>query len=142
MIARAPVTHTIKIPGEPVPWKRTAYFNGRRLTPERCGHYKSVLRSYMMLFGPKSPLRGPLRVDYLFVHAPTKEDRKRKRGRRWCAKNKGDSDNLQKAINDAGNGLVWDDDRQIVCGEFRVVVGAWDEQPRVEIDVMPVGEVS
>jgi Holliday junction resolvase RusA-like endonuclease len=58
-------------------------------------------------------------------------------------KNGGDLDNIAKAVLDAGNGILWDDDRQIVSLS---ICKLYVEVPRVEVEMLVVdaaaGEVS
>lgn len=51
----------------------------------------------------------------------------------WADEHHGDADNVVKAYGDAGNGLLWDDDKQIVEGHFWCALDR--KNPRVEVTV-------
>ena len=53
-------------------------------------------------------------------------------------KSRGDFDNLAKLVCDAGNMVLWQDDRQIVEAHVYVVRG--DPGPRTEIEVREITE--
>lgn len=97
------------------------------------------------LENPRSPIYpdSPLSV-WLFVvlPLPTSEHRKtRVTPRRWCqSQHRGDADNLAKGPLDAGTGILWDDDRQVVSLHVEKVIGEQGEEPRVEMIVMPLEE--
>jgi Holliday junction resolvase RusA-like endonuclease len=85
----------------------------------------------------------PLVVSLLAVFAcPASDHRKREpMPRRWCTKANADVDNLAKAVLDAGNGVCWHDDRQVVELIARKVIGAQGEAPRVEVEVSALDTV-
>lgn len=82
----------------------------------------------------------PLHVEVLAIFAcPTTDYRTREpRPRRWCVKANADVDNLAKAVLDAGNGVLWHDDRQVAVLLAAKVIGAQGEAPAVQIKVGPV----
>lgn len=87
----------------------------------------------------KPPLETPVAVNMLFVFPATKAMSKKKKGspREWMA-NKPDLDNLEKAILDALNKVVYNDDRQ-VCQVFKEkVYGAPSEAPMVRVEIEPL----
>lgn len=51
-----------------------------------------------------------------------------------------DGDNLLKAVQDAGNGIVWADDRQIVDGRYRVHYGQAEDAIELTVWVEGAGE--
>lgn len=97
------------IPGRPVPMERAVSWTGRdavvrRRNGERSRDYRSRVHGYVLAAGRPSPLlRGPLGLElavYAEVTSPTG-------GRR------GDLSNFIKAIEDAFNRVVWEDDRDV-----------------------------
>lgn len=86
---------------------------------------------------PPWPADAPLEVHVLAVF-PLGAAGHLKRGvraRGWHLKHQGDADNIAKAALDAGNGVLWLDDRQVVRLVVEKVVAAQDEAPRVEVRV-------
>lgn len=84
----------------------------------------------------RSPLTGPLRVDFMFVMPrPNSKIWKTKPMPREPHTGKGDWDNLAKSTCDALNGLAWRDDAQIYSATVEKWVAAGDELPRVEIRI-------
>jgi Holliday junction resolvase RusA-like endonuclease len=81
------------------------------------------------------PLEGPLSVYVLAVFPCPKSDHKKRhiQPRKWHTKATGDLDNIAKAVLDAGNGVLWEDDRQIAALQLAKIVGAQHEPPRVEL---------
>lgn len=90
--------------------------------------YRDELRTLWALAGLREPLQGPLAVLMTFAgssRGPT--------GR--ATRRQPDATNLLKAVEDAGNGFLWGDDRQI-----QIIVGAivaWGPAvvPHVTVDV-------
>ena len=81
-----------------------------------------------------SPLEGPLKLHLVFVMPRTQNQffLKKAMPRIWHSK-KPDFDNLEKAICDALNGVVWIDDAQICVTETIKVIAAGNEHPHVEV---------
>jgi Holliday junction resolvase RusA-like endonuclease len=81
-------------------------------------------------------LHGPLFVSIKFIFPRPKGMRwKNKPMPRYAKTSKPDADNLAKAVLDALNGIVWDDDAQVFDLRIIKVVAGGDEQPRTEITV-------
>ena len=78
---------------------------------------------------PPSPLRGPLAVAMTF-YLP-----RPKRSKREYPSVRPDIDNYCKAVMDALNGMIWQDDGQIVQLEASKRYG----EPRAEIEIREVG---
>lgn len=59
--------------------------------------------------------------------------------RRWCGKAK-DADNIAKAIMDAGNGVLYPDDRAIAHLDAWKIIAAQGEPPRTIVSIRQLGE--
>lgn len=127
--------------GDPVPKARPRTVNGHTYTPERTRiHeekiamvYKSRYRDFM--FEKGEPLR--IVVDAYFKIA--KSDKKSVKEDKILGKIRPtgtpDADNVQKAVQDAVNGLAYYDDSQIV----EAVTRKWySDEPRTEIFIARV----
>lgn len=76
-----------------------------------------------------------LRVVCLFPCPAGDHRRTRPPGLRWHTKAQGDADNLAKAVMDAGNGVLWPDDRQIAELAVLKLIVPQGQMPRVEVRV-------
>lgn len=98
----------LMIPGEPqaAPRPKAARAGGVYYP----GDYKENRDATAMLFKSKRKRKaaGQVRLDVWFVRS----DRRRK-----------DADNLLKLILDAGNGILWEDDSQVVAGSWLITFG-------------------
>jgi Holliday junction resolvase RusA-like endonuclease len=104
-------------------------------TPDATRAWNEVARYYMQqaarAHGLDEPLDVPLRVDVVFSY--------RGKGKaRSPHTNKPDRDNLDKAVLDAGNGVIWSDDAVSWCGE---PVKVWGETDCVIVRVTPCNDV-
>ena len=90
--------------------------------PKEARQARLELQAHMIRLTAGQPLiEGPIALEIGLFRAKKRDHRK-----------DGDIDNYQKAILDAGNAVLWVDDRQIVD------LHAWfdeDEEPRVELTV-------
>ena len=127
---------TIVIPGRPRVWQRAvALAGGKHLTPRSMRDDKKTLAWYLRAEFPK-PIDGPVRLDVVAVFPLAKsKSRKRKPPPRGWHSNTPDGDNLLKIIMDAGNGVAWQDDRQIADMRCRKVVGAQGEVAHTTIEI-------
>jgi Holliday junction resolvase RusA-like endonuclease len=115
---------SFSIPGAPVTWKRTNTFNGRRITDVGDRIYRKHVQMCAWSALLKSPL--PRNKRYALTLAV-------------CPATRADSDlsNYLKQIEDALNGVVWDDDSQI----DRVVVDRlWHGEAGVLVTVEVIGD--
>lgn len=151
-------TLVIVVPGEPVPqnqgkvgrWKAKDGREGVTVRqPAKVRHYKVDLQERMYRAAvnagdwPPGHVRGtyfgsvPLAVEIIAVFTlPASKHRKREPvPRRLHTGRYGNCDNLAKAIGDAGEAVLWDDDGQIAELHVRKLWGAQGEAPFVEIRV-------
>jgi len=115
-VARMPVTkRTITIGGDPVPAPRPRVTMNGTYMPDVYVAHKNAL-GWVFKAEVKTPMAGPLVVTLEFH---------RKNRRRV------DLDNLEKTVLDAGNGILWEDDSQIMEMHSRKFLGC--DYPRVEV---------
>jgi Holliday junction resolvase RusA-like endonuclease len=84
---------------------------------------------------------GPVAIAVAaYFPCPKADCRKTKpRGLRWKPNGK-DVDNCLKALMDAGTGILYRDDAQVVAASVRKFIAAQDEQPRTVLYVNEVKE--
>jgi Holliday junction resolvase RusA-like endonuclease len=135
----------VMIPGKPVPQGRgrviTVAGHGAIADPAKSRSWKGVAQVHMQQQCP-TPLEGPLEVQVLAKFpCPGSDYRKReKRPRRWHTKSTGDADNILKACLDAGNGVLWEDDRQVAKATVVKIIAAQEENSAVIIAVGHLGQ--
>jgi crossover junction endodeoxyribonuclease RusA len=122
--AEVPPRITVVIPGHPVPAARMTR-RGRwvKAQARRYLDYREwVQLCCLRAAGARDILAGPLRIALRFYVE---------------GGSRGDWDNLAKAVTDAANGILWEDDRQIV--EARVVIHEVQDPraERAELEVWP-----
>jgi Holliday junction resolvase RusA-like endonuclease len=131
---------SVTIPGPPRPQGRGRAFRvgaGIRVyDPPASRSWKGAAQVHMLKACP-APLDGPLVVLMLAVFAcPASDYLKRGiRPRRWHTKANADVENLEKALLDAGNGILWHDDRQVAVLHGAKIIGAQGEPPGVQVTV-------
>jgi Holliday junction resolvase RusA-like endonuclease len=121
------------------------------MDPTRSRSWKATAQAHALdavqratgVTAPPFPADAPLEVLVLALFpCPSGDHRKREpRPRRWHTKAQGDADNLAKAVLDAGNGVLWLDDRQVARLVVEKMIGAQGEAPRVELVVRPLRDV-
>lgn len=138
MVAPVPIIQQVKvvIPGSPVAQGRgraVPTARGIRVKdPDRSKGWKIKARTCMrMAMRSRSPLLGPLHVEVWFCYVLGRSLKTRARWKDTLP----DSDNLQKALFDAGNGVLWMDDGQIARVVASKVVDRKGSVPRVLIAV-------
>ena len=92
------------IPGPPASWQRATVHAGRTLTPKGMRQAKAHARAALAAAALQwrwEPATGPVRLTLVFV-----------RDRMPDAVP--DASNYVKLYEDAGNGILWDDDRRVV----------------------------
>lgn len=132
------------VPGAPQGKGRArATKTGRMYTPAQTVAYESLVRlAAAAAMGPGRPMDGPLALEIEAVHAvPPSWSNKRRLAALAGELHpvvKPDFDNVAKAIGDAGNGVVWVDDRQIVrC----LSIKRYGARPEVQVRVAALGRL-
>lgn len=104
--------------GNPIPKGRPRYGGGRFRTPESTAEWEKIVDWQARDQWEKNPLPGPLGIEFVFY----REDRR-----------KVDLDNLEKAMLDALQGILYVDDSQI---RKKVGVLSYNpERPGVEVEI-------
>lgn len=103
--------------------------------------WKATLRLAASQAASGGLLDGPLRVDLEFVF-PRQPNRfwKSKPMPRYRKVTKPDRDNLDKAVLDALNGVLWVDDKQVCSGLIEKWHAAGDESPHLLVTVTELSE--
>jgi len=109
---------SITVNGNPIPKGRPQFYMGRAVTPEATRNYEALVRSAAAICWQGDPTTEPVRVELRFWRGD----------KRRC-----DIDNLIKAVLDALNGVVWEDDEQII--ELLAYKNHNKSRPRVDIEV-------
>lgn len=113
---------SFEVLADPIPLARPRFANGHAYLPERSRAYRKILqdaaKAVMRNF---EPLTGALycRLAFYRKFKPT-------------VRNYGDGDNLLKAVFDAFNGLIFNDDSQLV--DISVVKCTDKAEPRVAVE--------
>lgn len=137
----------VTIPGVPVAQGRgRAVRMGagvRVIDPERSRSWKGAAAVFMLqarnAAGLHAPMDGPLSVTIDAYWPRPKSLPKRMGHERLPRPSRPDVDNIAKAVMDAGNGVLWADDGQVVELTIRKwVAGSDGPLPGVYFDVEPV----
>ena len=117
--------------------RATRFGRGIRLyDPKQVHVYKSQLAESAQFMYHDEPLAGPLKVELWFYRPVQKSISKKERSLRITGAHrptvKADVDNFIKSTLDGLNGLLWEDDRQIVD---IVAHKYYSDHPRIEIEV-------
>jgi Holliday junction resolvase RusA-like endonuclease len=134
----------VSIPGppfsQPRPRVRARGGFAQVYEPKEAKSWKGAAQVHMreaMREAKLQPMQGPLVVSIVAVfECPKSEHRKMPVPRRPYVGRK-DWDNVAKATCDAGNGVLYLDDRQIAKAEVTCYVGAQGEAPGVHLIVRP-----
>lgn len=131
------MTITATIPGKPIPSARPRVTRTHAYIPERSQSYKALAQHYLaeaMRAASLSPCYGPVSVEIdVFFECPKTQRRKREPTPQRPHAGKPDVDNLAKQILDAGNGVAWIDDAQVVDCRVRKFVARQGEPARVVV---------
>ena len=128
------------IPGNPVAQGRPrATRQGRVYDPETSRNYKAYVRLLASQKNLVARMSGPLSVKITAVFEIPKSKTKKFKAAALALKElptkKPDADNVAKIVCDSVNGILWDDDCQIVELSVKKIYG---EAPRVEMEVEKV----
>lgn len=136
----------VVVPGEPVAQGRPRAFRlgagVRMYDPPKSRSWKGMAQVHMRealdAAGVTSPLfaDGPLELHVLAVFTcPRSHWRKREPLQRQPKASRPDGENIAKAVQDAGTGILWLDDAQVARLVVEKIIGAQGEAPRVELTV-------
>ena len=127
----------IYIPGQPVGKGRPRFVKatGHTYTPTKTKDYEALVKLAYQSENKAPALVGPVRIDIFAVFQLPKDKKRRALLAYQPYMSKPDTDNVAKVIQDALNGLAYEDDKQVVemyvekryCGE--------DEEPHVSVTV-------
>ena len=106
-----------------IPQGRTRFYRGVAVDPPKCKQFKQDLALLVKSQYHDAPLSGNVLVTIRIYRNFNKPTNKRY----------GDIDNLAKAILDAGNGILWIDDAQIV--DLHIIKYVTDCLPYVELEI-------
>lgn len=132
-----PAVVQIIIPGVPKAWERSRHRGGRHFDSPAMKKWKTDTAWLMKAACPR-PLDGPLDVTVIAVWPCPKAERARHGHTRRVRPMRPDADNIAKTL-DAGNGILFRDDEQIVRLVVEKYVGRADEQPHTEIQILALG---
>lgn len=105
---------------------------GNVYTPKATVTVEMEIRMHLLKAYLGKPLEGPLACQAVF-HIP-----KPKSVRRQWPSVKPDLDNFSKAVFDAGNGILWRDDSQIVDAHTRKLYADAEREARIELTVWSI----
>ena len=114
----------------------------RLYDPKKVSVYKKQLAMMCKFQYKQEPLTGPLKVELNFFRHVQSSLSKKERALRLSGSHrpvvKPDTDNYIKSTLDGLNGLLWEDDNQIVD---LIAHKYYSDNPRVEIEVTPLNEL-
>lgn len=121
--------------GEPLKSKQTGRILTTHYTPEKTRTWEGIARSLAMdAMKGRLPLPDPVRISIIITHSVPDSWPQWKRELALAGRIeptvKPDADNVEKAVKDALNGVVWIDDCQVVSGSKEKLYGP---QPGVRI---------
>ena len=132
---------TFTVYGDPVPQGRPRFGNGRTYDPPKSRRYKQdVAVAASAAMRGRAPLQGALACSlrfYMPIPKNVSQKRRQELTGRFTTKRTGDIENLAKGVMDAVNGIVWQDDSQVVQLNIEKRYG---HVPRVEKKVEPAFE--
>jgi crossover junction endodeoxyribonuclease RusA len=111
---------TFKVPGDPVPWTVWARRGPPPTNYLRMQSWQAQIQAYARQYGPRTPIKGPVRLQMEFYlpwpkSAPKSNDRAKQRYRCLHRTKRPDLRNYTKACEDAMNGISYVDDGQVIC---------------------------
>lgn len=118
-LPRGELLYQINISVRPESWKRTSNYNGKRLKTKGMRDYQKLIMDTFLYTWKHEPIQSPISVLLIFQYqAPSNTAMLYPMGM--------DVDNLAKAIFDAGNMILWKDDRFIVSTQLHKRFGPED----------------
>ena len=112
---------TAEITPQPLARPRINTTNRGRYLPSKCKNYLDELKMLLRSKYKGEPIKTPCAVTIEF-YKPLKV----------TAPKYGDIDNLAKAVLDAGNGILWQDDRQI----YKMTLQKYKGEGKITIEVI------
>ena len=103
------------IPGDPVPFARAGSSGKVRFTPKKQASFMNMVKiiAHQAMAG-RAPLSGPVMLTVTTTYTyPQSWSQRKKDGTAWKV-SRPDLSNLIKIIEDSMNGIVFDDDAQVV----------------------------
>lgn len=140
---------TFILPLNPIPKARPRFNSqtGRTYTPSRTTTFQNEVRIWVCrnlgqffeypMYDRDVPVC--VDIDFIFKRPGKLNTRRCPDGLLWRPSGD-DKDNLEKAVFDALNGILWHDDRQIVDGRIRKLWAGKGEDPRICIVVKTAGD--
>lgn len=123
------------VPGDAVPQGRPRFGHGRTYDPPKSRKYKEKVRCIARCNAPESPTTHAVRLTLVIYRGVPKSWSKRKAAQAITDKirptTKPDVSNVLKGIEDALNGVWYEDDSQIV--EYGKIGKWYAEEPRVYV---------
>lgn len=136
----------VTIPGEPHAQMRHRHANigghVRAYDPKASRNWKGYASDCMSVaMAGAAPLEGNIELTIrAFWECPVSKRLKRGLRPRCWRQGRKDADNIAKAVQDAGNGVLWIDDRQIVRLMVEKIQAEQGSPPRTELLVRVLGE--
>lgn len=128
---------TFEIPGEPVAKGRPRFGQGRTYTPEKTRQYEAKVKHEAMKHAPENPLSGPLEVRLVFYRPMlsrfSRKKQKEAEDGLLRPTTRPDADNLAKSILDPMNGIIFEDDSQVVT---LIAEKYYSTEPRVFVEII------
>lgn len=134
----------ITIPVDPRGWARVRTRGRKRFHEPAYAEYKKTLRTLMAIAARAAGLYHPLPLGcavvcdvHAFFRCPPSHERKREPRPARPHTNTPDRDNVLKAVQDAGEGILWVDDKQVSDGRTRKEWAPQGVDPRLELTIYP-----
>ena len=124
------------IEGRPLPLERARITRNGNYLPQRSKDYKNFIIAclYIDKIAPMQLITGKIEINIVFYMKPSRASKKQMLAQIGTPHLKRpDLDNLVKAILDAYNGIVWQDDSQIYCIQAQKI---YCNKERTEIKVL------
>jgi len=119
------------IPMRPVAQGRSrSTRSGHHFTPAKTRQAMAYIQATMRQQYQGPALPGPISIRFLFGFTRPKSNKSAHHTQ------KPDLSNLIKLVEDAGNGIIWQDDKQIV--EYAYAAKFWAEEDGIELTINPL----